>query len=43
KTTQRPILIRGDQHASLGSALTLLDMLRRAGYKEVAFDTIKDR
>jgi biopolymer transport protein ExbD len=42
KEKQRPILIRGDQHADLGIALTILDKLRQAGFKQVAFATEKD-
>ncbi|AGH80264.1 biopolymer transport protein ExbD/TolR [Psychromonas sp. CNPT3] len=43
QTKKRPILINGDKHASLGSALTLLETLRSAGYQQVAFATTKDR
>ena len=41
--TQQPILIRGDQHANLGIALTILDKLRQAGFEQVAFATEKHK
>lgn len=41
KNAQQAILIRGDQQADLGIALTILDKLRRAGFKQVAFATEK--
>ena len=39
KKQQQPILIRGDRQADLGIALTILDKLRQAGFKQVAFAT----
>ncbi|MFT6984920.1 MAG: biopolymer transport protein ExbD [Psychromonas sp.] len=38
-----PILIRGDQQSDLGVALTILDKLRSAGFKQLAFATKKDK
>lgn len=43
KEQQQPILIRGDRQADLGIALTILDKLRQAGFKQVAFATEKDK
>ena len=40
--SRQPILIRGDRQSDLGIALTILDKLRRAGFKQVAFATEKD-
>jgi len=42
KETKQPILIRGDKQADLGIALTILDKLRQAGFKQVAFATEKN-
>ncbi|WP_372882598.1 ExbD/TolR family protein [Psychromonas sp.] len=38
-----PILIRGDKHADLGIALSILDKLRLSGFQQVAFATEKDK
>ena len=43
KEMKRPILIRGDRESDLGVALTILDKLRQAGFKQVAFATEKDK
>jgi biopolymer transport protein ExbD len=43
KDTKRPILIRGDRQSDLGIALTILQKLRLAGFKQVAFATEKDK
>lgn len=43
KETKRPILIRGDRQSDLGIALTVLQKLRLAGFKQVAFATEKDK
>ena len=43
KKTQQPILIRGDKQSDLGIALTILDKLRQAGFKQVAFATEKEK
>ena len=43
KETKQPILIRGDKQSDLGIALTILDKLRQAGFKQVAFATEKDK
>ena len=42
KETKKLILIRGDSQSDLGIALTILDKLRQAGFKQVAFATQKD-
>ena len=39
---KQAILIRGDRQADLGIALTILDKLRLAGFKQIAFATEKD-
>lgn len=38
---KQPILIRGDQQANLGIALSILDDLRTAGFEHVSFATEK--
>lgn len=43
KKPHQPILIRGDKQADLGIALTILDKLRQAGFKQVAFATEKNK
>lgn len=43
KEAKLPILIRGDQQADLGIALTLLDKLRLAGFEQVTFATEKQQ
>ena len=43
KEQKQPILIRGDRQADLGIALTILDKLRQAGFKQVAFATEKGK
>ena len=42
KEAKKPILIRGDRQSDLGIALTILDKLRQAGFKQVAFATEKN-
>ena len=39
---KQAIVIRGDRQADLGIALTILDKLRLAGFKQIAFATEKD-
>ncbi len=41
QSAPQAILIRGDQQADLGIALSILDKLRSAGFKQVAFATEK--
>jgi len=43
KGTHKPILIRGDKQSDLGIALTILEQLRQAGFKQVAFATEKNK
>lgn len=43
KKSQQPVLIRGDRQSDLGIALAILDKLRRAGFKQVAFATEKSK
>ncbi len=40
---ENKILIRGDKQADLGLALSLLDQLRIAGFKKVAFATTQQQ
>ena len=43
KSSSTPVLIEGDQKADLGTAIALLDRLKKAGIEEVSFSCRKEK